>query len=241
MMKRLTGSVAMAIALVTVAGSAMAAKEKSELKVMVEPAFYNKPWNKIGLVGITYPITNDVMMQEIMPDLVSSTLQDQGEFTLLFPEDIRKAAERGGFKEAYDTLARVWRSRGEIDPPSLAIVQQAINVDALILVDLTHWEQHHLEVGVEGYATTTVGLRARMWDASDRTLLWEATLVKIGKSPPYSPALGETSIRSVPEAPKFELIAEEVVQATIGSYPKPEDKEKVLKAAQKKKKKEDGR
>ena len=108
-------------------------------------------------------------------------------------------------------------------------------------MDLTHWEQHHLEVGVEGYATTTVGLRARMWDATDRTLLWEASLVKIGKSPPYSPSSGETSVKSVPEPPKFQQIAEEVVLEVIGSYPKPEDKEKALKAAQKKKKKEDGR
>jgi len=249
-MKRLTGAMALAIALVTVAGSAMAAKEKSELKVTIDPAFWNKSWTKIGLVGITYPVSNDVRKEEIIPDLVSSVLQEQGDFTLLFPDDIRKAAERGGFKEAYDTLARVWRTRGEIDPPSLAIVQQAINVEALVLVDLTHWDMQHLEVGIEGYATTTVGLRARMWDATDRTLVWEASLIKIGKSPPYNPsgdtavdASGATrqSVKSIPEPPTYEQIAEEVVNEVIGSYPKPEDKEKALKAAQKKKKKEEGR
>jgi len=238
-MKRLTGTVALAIALVTVAGSAMAAKEKSALKVTVDPAFFDKTITKIGLMKLVYPITNDAMMEEILPDLVNGTLQDQGEFTILYPDDIRVAAERGGYKEAFETLVRVWRTRGEIDAQSLAKVNQAVGLDAIVCVELTHWEQKKLDITEEGYSTTTVGLRCRMWNVADQALHWEASLVKVANSPPYTPS-GSTADR-VPESPRYEEVAEAVVQEVIGSYPKPEDKERIEKEAKKKKKKEGGR
>lgn len=249
-MKRLIGAMVVAISLVALAGSAIAAKEKSQLAIKVDPAFWEKPLNKIGLLGISYPISNDAMMAEIVPDLINGTLQDQGEFTLLYPDDIRMAAERGGFKQAYDTLIRVWRNRGEIDPPSLATVQAAVGLDAIVGVELTHWEQHKLDFSEEGYSTTTVGLRSRLWSVSDRILLWEASLVKVGKSPPYDPSGSSASdvggnsrqtVKTVPDPPKYEEIAEDVVLEVIGSYPKPEDKDRLTREAKKKKKKEAGR
>jgi hypothetical protein len=253
-MNRLTGTAMTLATLLLLAGPAFAAKEKSQLKVTVDPAYWDKSIAKIGLLGFTWPHQDDVRMAETIPDLVMGALQDQGDFTLLFPDDIKKAAELGGHKDAYETLLRVWRTRGELDPPALAVIQGALGLDALAGVDLTHWEQHQLDFSQEGYSTTTVGLRARLWDARDRTLLWDASLVKVAKSPPYNPsgasaadAGGTTrqAVKTVPEPPEYDVTADEVVTEVIGSYPKPEDKEKYMKAWEKKqkdgKKKEAGR
>ncbi|HEX7879279.1 MAG TPA: hypothetical protein VF720_07700 [Candidatus Eisenbacteria bacterium] len=250
-MNRLTRAAVALFALALLAGPALAGKEKSTLKATVDPAYWDRKITKIGLLGFTWPHQDDVRMQETIPDLVKGALQDQGEFTLLFPDDVKKAAELGGNKEAYETLMRVWRTRNELDQPALATIQAALGLDAIAGTEVTHWEQHKLDPSEEGYSTTTVGMRTRMWDAHDRLLLWEATMVKVEKSPPYSPSTavdagGTTrSTGSVPEPPEYDVVTEEVVNQIIGSFPKEANKEQYMKAAAKKekgsKKKEAGR
>jgi len=249
-MNRLTGPAVALFALALAAGSAFAAKEKSTLKATVDPAYWDRKITKIGLLGFTWPHQDDVRMEETIPDLVKAALQDQGEFTLLFPEDVRKAAELSGNKEAYETLMRVWRTRGELDPPALATIQAALGLDAMAGTEVTHWEQHQLDSSEEGYSTTTVGMRTRMWDAHDRLLLWEASMVKVANSPPYNPsgavdAGGTTRQTSKPpEPPEYDVVTEEVVNEIIGSFPKDSNKERYLKAGKNQKnskKKEDGR
>jgi hypothetical protein len=254
-MNRQTGPAVALLALALAAGSAFAAKEKSSLKATVDPAYWDRKIAKIGLLGFTWPHQDDVRMQETIPDLVKGAMQDQGDFTLLFPEDVRKAAELSGNKEAYETLIRVWRTRGELDPPALATLQAALGLDAVTGTEVTHWEQRKLDFSEEGYSTTTVGMRTRMWDARDRLLLWEASMIKVANSPPYNPsgsgaadAGGTTrqTVKSVPEPPEYDVVTEEVVGEIIGSFPSESNKERYLKAAEKnqknaKKKKEDGR
>lgn len=227
------------------AGPARAAKEKSDLAVTIDPAFWDRSIAKIGLLDLVYPHMNDDRMYEV-EDMVQAVLQEQGDFELFFPDDIKNSGERVN-KTAYETLLRTWKARRELDPPSLEALRDALGVDALVGVELTHWEQHQLEFTEEGNSTTTVGLRAWMWDTKDRTLLWQASLIKVAKSPPYNPSGATVSdagggtrqgIKAVPEPPRYEIVSEEVVEKVIGAYPKPEDKEKAGKKGGKKKSKD---
>jgi hypothetical protein len=229
------------------AAPARAAKEKSDLAVTIDPAYWDRTITKIGLLDLVYPHMNDDRMYEV-EDMIQAMLQDQGDFELFFPGDIKSAGERVN-KTAYDTLLRTWQSRRELDPPSLEALRDALGVDALVGVELTHWEQRKLEFTEEGNSTTTVGLRAWMWDTKDRTLLWESSMIKVAKSPPYNPAGSAVSdagggtrqgIKAVPEPPRYEIVSEEVVEKVIGAYPKPEDRKKSGKKSDKKKAKGDG-
>jgi hypothetical protein len=226
------------------AAPARAAKDKGDPAVTIDPTFWDRTITKIGLLDLVYPHMNDDRMYEV-EDMIQAMLQDQGDFELFFPGDIKSSGERVN-KTAYETLLRTWKSRRELDPPSLDALREALGVDALIGVELTHWEQHQLEFTEEGNSTTTVGLRAWMWDTKDRTLLWESSLIKVSKSPPYNPSGSTVSdagggtrqgIKSVPEAPRYEIVSEEVVEKVIGAYPKPEDREKAGKKSRKKKSK----
>lgn len=244
-MKLFTATLAAALLLVASAG---AAKDKSDLAVTIDPSYFDREIAKIGLLDLVYPHMNDDRMYEV-EDMIQAVLQDQGDFELFFPGDIKSSGERVN-KQAYETLLRVWQSRRELDPPSLEALREALGVDALVGVELTHWEQRKLEYTEEGNSTTTVGLRAWMWDTKDRTLLWEASMIKVAKSPPYNPSGSVVSdagggarqgFKAVPEPPRYDNVAEEVVEKVIGAYPSEDDRKKAGKKAGKKKsqKKED--
>lgn len=202
--------------------------KKSEVAVKVDSTFFSHTIQRIGLIDIHLPSTNDERT-EMVVDMVQASLQEQGDFEIHFPGDIKSAAERSGHKTEYETLMRVWLARRELDPPALKELAEALGLDAVAGVELTHWEQQKIDFSQEGYSTTTVGLKVWMWDAKDRTLLWEASQVKTARSIPYNPSQSivadagggaRQAIKDVPEPPEFDDVAQEVVSNVMTSYPK---------------------
>ncbi len=239
-MIRFSSAVVLAAVLVAAAAPAALCGKKDKVAVTVHESFHDRTLERIGILTI---ITPTVQVQddriEMMADMASGAIQDQGEFYLLFVNDLKAAAERAGEKEAYDTMIRVWNARRLLDPPSLKKIQAATSVDALIAVEVTHFEQKKLEAGQEGYATTTVGLKIQMFDARDLTPLWEASEIKVSKSPPYIPSAQVTqdasggarqTAKGLPEPPQYDVVAQEVVDSVIGTFPKEKDKGKKKKA-----------
>jgi len=228
-MTRISHAALTAAVLIAAASPAAFAGKKDKVAVTVDKSFFDRKIERIGILAI---ITPTVQVQddrvEMVADMASAAIQDQGDFYMLFENDLKSAAERAGEKEAYATLVRVWKARRELDPPSLAKVQAATQVDALIGVEVTHFEQKKLEYTEEGYATTTVGLKVQMFDARDRTPLWEASLIKVAKSVPYNPSMFVTSdaggltrqgIKGVPDPPEYDDVSQEVVDDVIGTFP----------------------
>lgn len=227
-----------------------AAKEK--VAFSVDPAYFERKINRIALIDIITPSDADERVLEMVPT-IQAAIQEQGDFDLLFPDDFQAAAERGGAREAWETLHRVWHSRRELDPPSLARVAAATSVDAIIGAEVTHFEQFKIDYQTEGYSTTTVGLRIQMFDAHDRKVLWQASMVHVAKSPPYNPAgyvgsdAGGGTVQTgkgVPDPPEFDDTAEKVVNDVINTFPKAKeagaDKKKSGKNEDKKKEAEEG-
>lgn len=209
-----------------------AKKDKNEVAVTVDPTFFDHTLNSIGVLEMLTPSVEDERV-EMVQDLVEGELQEKGEFTILFPEDLKaaaaaSAARDAGVKEAYGTLLRVWEQRRVIDPPSMEIVAAALGLDALVGIEVTHWEQYQLDLATEGNSTTTVGLKVSMF-SRDRTLLWEAARVYVAKSPPYNPsnsvvadadggarAAGKSS---APAPPEYDDTAERVVKQVMATWP----------------------
>lgn len=248
-MKRQFGrAVLIAAAIVSLTGmEAGAAKPKALVAVKVDSTFFSRSLKRIAILDIITPAVEDPRVAEI-EHLVQAALQDQGEFLLLFPEDLRTAAEHAGEKVAYETLLRVWHSRRVIDTPALAKVGPAASIDALVAAEVTHFEQYKLEYTQEGYSTTTVGLKIQMYDARDNTLLWEASEVYVAKSPFYdassyvSPDAGGVSkqaMRGLPPPPEYDDVSQKVVEDVISTFPHEKaKKEDGRKGGDKKKSKE---
>lgn len=215
--------------LILLPATALAAKgKKSEAAVKVDPTFFDRRIERIGLLTVTLLRTDDTRTEMVI-DMVQSALQEQGEFEVHFPDDIKSSAERSDHKADYETLMRVWLARRELDPPALKKISEALVLDAMVGVELTHWEQQQIDYTQEGNSTTTVGLKVWMWDARDRTLLWEASLIKTAKSPPYDPSNSVVAdagggarqgIKNVPAPPEYDDVAQEVVDKVLGTYPK---------------------
>jgi hypothetical protein len=223
------------------AGPAGAAKD--QVAWTVDPAYFERKINRIAILDVITPSGADERVLE-METMIQAALQEQGDFDLIFPSDFQAAADRGGAKEAWETLHRVWHSRREIEGPSLHIVTPATTIDAIIGAEVTHFEQYKIDYTQEGYSTTTVGLKIQMFDAHDKKLLWQASMIHTAKSPPYNPAgyLGSDAGggtvqtgKGVPNPPEYDDTSEKVVNAVINTFPKVKD----LKNDKKKSKKED--
>jgi hypothetical protein len=220
--------------------------KKQKVAVTVDPSFKEKKISRIAVLQVITPSGVDDRVYE-MEDPILAAIQEQGEFDILFPTDFKAAAERGGAAESWTAIDRVWHSRREIEGPQLQKVQQATSIDALVGVEVTHFEQHRLDFSTEGTSTTTVGLKVWMFDARDKKLLWQASQVYVAESPPYNPSNSVASDASgvtrqvgknVPEPPEYDDTYDKVIQNVIGTYPKAESEKESDKKDSKKKKKE---
>lgn len=232
-----------AVCLAALSSSPALAARGDRVAVTVAPDYFQRKIGKIALLDVITPRGVDDRVFE-MEDMIQFALQEQGDFEILFPSDFKSAAERGGAKEAYEALLRVWRSRRDIEAPSLAKVAPATSIDALLAAEVTHFEQAKIDFMQEGNSTTTIGLKIQMFDAHDRTLLWEASMVKVEKSQPYKPdayitadASGRSQqrVNVVPEPPEYELTSQKVVDLVIGTFPRAGDEKSDKKNDQKKK------
>lgn len=209
-------------------------KDKSEVAVTVDSTFFDHSLKSIGVLPMLTPSVEDERV-DMVQDMVEGELQEKGDFTLLFPTDLKAATDGSGAKDAYATLLRVWQQRRLIDPPSMEIVAAALGLDAIVGIEITHWEQYKLDLLTEGNSTTTVGLKVSMY-SKDRTLLWEAARVYVAKSPPYNPsnsvvsdAAGQARAAgkvAPPDPPEFDDTAERVVKQVMGAWPTEKDKGK---------------
>lgn len=214
-------------------GSA-AKKDKSEVAVSIDSTFFAHPLKSVGFLPMLTPSVDDERV-DMIQELVEGELQEKGDFTLLFPQDVKSAAERSGAKDAFATLLRVWQQRRIIDPPAMETVAATLGLDAIVGVEVTHWEQYKLDLETEGNSTTTVGLKVSV-HASDRTRLWEASRVYVAKSPPYNPsnsmvsdAAGQARAAGragTPDPPEFETTAERVVKEVMATWPTEKGKRK---------------
>jgi hypothetical protein len=220
-----------AACLAGLAGPPAHAAKGDRVAFTVAPDYFEKKIGKIAILDVITPRGVDDRVFEI-EDMIQFALQEQGDFEILFPSDFKSAAERGGARTAYEALLRVWRSRREIEAPSFAKVVPATSIDALIAAEVTHFEQEKIDFHVEGNSTTTVGLKIQMFDATDRHVLWEASIIKVEKSQPYKPdayitadASGRSQqrVNVVPEPPEYDLTSQKVVDLVIGTFPKAEN------------------
>ena len=220
--------------------SALAAKAK--VASTIDPAFFERKINRIAVLDVITPSGADDRVLE-MEDMIQAALQEQGDFELIFPSDFKAAAQRGGAKIEYETLDRVWHSRRDIEGPTLKKIGEATSIDAIIGAEVTHFEQYKIDYMQEGNSTTTVGLKIQMFDAKDRKLLWQSSMVEVAKSPPYNPSNSIVSdaggvsrqIGKVPEPPEYDDTAEKVVREVAATFPKAKEEGKDTKKDKKSK------
>lgn len=239
------------LCLVSFTGIPSHAAKGDRVASTVAPDFFERTIRKVAILEVITP--GGVVDEHVyeIEDMIQLALQEQVEFEILFPSDFKSAADRGGAREPYDALLRVWRSRRDIEAPSLAKVAPATSIDALIAAEVTHFEQAKIDFSQEGNSTTTVGLKIQMFDARDRELLWEASMIKVDKSQPYKPdayvtadASGRSTqrVNVVPEPPEFDITAQKVVDLVVGTFPQPEtEKSDKKKSKEDRKAEEDGK
>jgi hypothetical protein len=226
-MKRLALPLILLAVSIAAHGPGPALASRAKVASTVDPAWYERKINRIAVLDVITPSGADDRVLEL-EDMIQAALQEQGDFELIFPSDFKAAAERGGARTEYETLDRVWHSRRDIEGPTLKKIGEATSVDAIIGAEVTHFEQYKIDFMQEGNSTTTVGLKIQMFDAKDRKLLWQASMIEVAKSPPYNPSNSIVSdaggvsrqIGKVPEPPEYDDTAEKVIREVTASFPK---------------------
>lgn len=222
-------ALALLFGLVGLAASPRAARAaKDQVAVTVDSTFFSHPLKTIAVLDMLTPSFEDERVFK-MQDMVEEALTAKGEFTMMYPNDLKAAAEKSGAADAYATLVRVWQQRRVIDPPAMEKVAEVVGIDALVGIEVTHWEQYQIDLTSEGNSTTTVGLKLSMYSARDKVLLWQASEIYVAKSPPYNPsnavvdAGGETRAASksaAPKPPEYVPTAQRVVKDVFATWPK---------------------
>jgi hypothetical protein len=178
------------------------------------------PLKTIAVLDMLTPSFEDERVFK-MQDMVEEALTAKGDFTMMYPNDLKAAVEKTGAAEAYTTLVRVWQQRRVIDTPAMEKVAETVGIDAVVGIEVTHWEQYQIDMTSEGNSTTTVGLKISMYSAREKLLLWQASMIYVAKSPPYNPsnAVVETGGEAraagksvAPKPPEYVPTAQRVVK-----------------------------
>jgi hypothetical protein len=201
---------------------------KDQVAVTVDSTFFSHPLKTIAVLDMLTPSFEDERVFK-MQDMVEEALTAKGDFTMMYPNDLKAAVEKTGAAEAYSTLVRVWQQRRVIDTPAMEKVAETVGIDALVGIEVTHWEQYQIDMTSEGNSTTTVGLKISMYSAREKLLLWQASMIYVAKSPPYNPsnAVVETGGEAraagksvAPKPPEYVPTAQRVVKDVFATWPK---------------------
>ncbi len=207
---------------------------KVEVAVKVDSTFFSRKLQRIAILNVITPSVEDERVGQV-EDMIRVALQDRIDpILLVFPNELKSAAEHGGVRADSETLLRVWDQRRTIEGPAMEKVGPATSIDAVVAAEVTHFEQYQIDYTQEGYSTTTVGLKIHMYDARDNTLLWEASEVYVAKSPPYNPSnyvadaggAVRQGIKGVPAPPEYDVVSQKVVDDIVKTFPRADDQKK---------------
>ena len=163
-----------------------------------------------------------------MVEYLVRALHASGKYQFASAAEFARDAARAGVEADHDRLAQTWKQRRTVEPRLAEGVLTATSYDALLALEVTHWEELQIQATQEGSSSTTVGIRVRMY-AADGTLLWTGSDRRTVDSAPYLPEFNQratatgqirtTSSAAVPEPPRVETVAPLVAEELAAAMP----------------------
>jgi|GEM_PF-3439237 len=193
--------------------------------------------NKVGI--LTYRNGTDNEKAREMTRFVIAALVRSGKYQFTKSGSLERDARRSDAAGEFDRLVDVWEHRRTLNKADVASLCKKTGYDALIVYEITEWAQEKLDVTQEGTSNTTVGLRMELW-ADDGTRIWNASGMKVERSPSYNPEINVRSTQNgqavrneglVPDPPLIEPVAQEVADDVVKTLPQLNDKPAAAPAA----------
>jgi hypothetical protein len=180
----------------------------------------------IAMLDVSYTIDDEYI--ENMVVYTTQALFESEKYHFITIDTFELDCKRLEVLEDRETLLELWAKRGELDEDLVKKVLEVTGYDAIIVGDITHWEQMKLQPSQEGSSTTTVGLNLMLY-AADGKRIWAGKYQERFESPPYYPSFNTrsdpsginrtTSQAAIPEPPRYEKVAPKVAEKVVKKLP----------------------
>lgn len=229
MMRRIVGMVLIAAVSLVWGGcqaSSGGAGNASGVKVEIAPDLSPYQIHKVAILDFVNQ-TGDPDANQLADDVTRALFQS-GKYQFTTRSSFSDDAKRVGEEKDYKRCLETWRKRRVMDEEPLSRLLQATGKDAVIAMECNKWSEEKLSPTQEGTSNSSVGLKVALF-ASDGTLLWSGSQLKVEKSVPYFPdfntratTTGEartTSARAVPDPPAIEKVAVKAAEEVVAKLP----------------------
>ena len=201
-------------------------------------AFVAPEWNdlhiqSLAFLGVGSSAGDETARQQAERIVERSLGSGQDRFIILGLNECRSKATHAGAADVLENMVSVWRNDRKADILQVQALCHKLQVDGIILADLSDWIQEKVDWNSEGSSYTQVAIRLAIYSGKTGLLAWEATKIQRKESLPYRPGGDATGIytdnqgvsraehpdRLTPDAPPPGEVATEAMEALMAAFP----------------------
>ncbi|HET9941330.1 MAG TPA: hypothetical protein VFR25_09545 [Candidatus Eisenbacteria bacterium] len=218
---RLIRSIAAASALALLLATSLGAKKKDDpppaksIRVAIMPVINGSA--EVGAPKI---------MEDILHDRLKEIPAEQA--TFLQPTDTERLLEVHNASDKLFALNDKWSNYGALDTTAVGGIDSLLNVDAILFVKVSEWENVRVNVIGRGESNTTVGFQFALFDLATKKRTWFkepreqrfANEVDVSSGAVNYDETGYIQSRKVTDPPRYEDVASDLVRNAFKKFPR---------------------
>ncbi|HYJ34011.1 MAG TPA: hypothetical protein VE326_12430 [Candidatus Binatia bacterium] len=174
--------------------------------------------------------SDEIGATKIMEDVLKAELKkiDAKRATFLWPADVERLLGDADQLARIDKLDDKFSQFGTADSAGIAGIDSVLMVDAVLLVKISEWENHRVNVVGAGQSSATVALQFGLFNPKTRALLWTkkpreqrfaAELDASSANVNYDET-GVIQRKSDNAPPRYETVAADLVRDAFKKFPR---------------------
>lgn len=165
------------------------------------------------------------IMEDILRDQLKAMPAERARF--LYPNDTERILTARDAADRLEIINDRWSKYGTLDSTAVDGLDSLIQVDAILCVKVSEWENLRVNVVGRGESHTTVGLQFTLFDIVTRKKTWSkdpreqrfAQEVDISSGTVNYDETGYIQSRNVTDPPRYEDVANDLVRSAFKKFP----------------------
>jgi hypothetical protein len=174
--------------------------------------------------------TDDVGATRIMEDIIKDQLKkiDASRAHFLLSGDVERLLSDANQLARADQISDRWARTGAIDSSAVNGLDSLLMVDAILLVQVSEWENHRVPVVGQGQSHTTVALSFALVDVQNDRVIWSkrpreqrfAAELDVSSANVNYDETGVIQRKSDNAPPRFESVASDLIREAFKKFPR---------------------
>lgn len=192
-----------------------------------EPAASSGPTMRVAIIPFANA-SEEPGASKIMEDILKAELKkmDAKRATFLYPGDVERLLGDADQTARIDALDDKFSKYGTVDSTAISGLDSLLMVNAVLLVKISDWENHRVNVIGAGQSSATVGFQFSLFDPRTKQLLWtkkpreQRFAAEVDASSANYDETGVIQRKTDNAPPRYESVAADLVRDAFKKFPR---------------------